>query len=143
MSRRYQTSPAFQVVWPLEDLTSITNGTKQRTAVILIVESVDDIERRLLSTGLAVRLVENGVELFALVGNESEQAHDAMDWVLEEVGAENVMTSWHGQSDTEDIASFVAACSRASGLDRIVATLDESTEIGVRLRDALAKAVVC
>ncbi len=136
-----KSSPAFRVVWPLEALSSITAEPKHRTAVILSVKSVDEIERRLLATGLAVRLAESGVELFALVGKESEQAHDALDWVLEEVGAEDVMTSWHDQDDPDDVASFVVASSRASGLTRIVAALDESTESGTRLRSTIAEAV--
>lgn len=134
-------SPAFRVVWPLEALGSITAEPKHRTAVILSVENVDEIKERFLATGLAVRLAENGVQLFALVGKESEQAHDALDWVLEEVGAEDVMTSWHDEDDPEDVASFVVASSRASGLTRIVAALDESTESGTRLRDNIAEAV--
>lgn len=136
-----ESSPAFRTVWPMEALISITAEPKHRTAVILSIKSVDEVERRLLATGLAVRLAKNGVELFAVVGRESEQAHDALDWVLEEVGTEDVMTSWHDQDDPEDVASFVVASSRASGLTHIVAALDESTESGARLRNTIAEAV--
>ncbi len=136
-----QSSPALRVLWPLEGLRSITAGPKHRTAVILWVESADDFERRLLATGLAVRLAESGAELFAVVGKESEQAHDALDWVLEEAGAEDVITTWHDQDHPGDVASLFVASARASGLTLVVAALDGSTEPGARVRDALAEAV--
>lgn len=137
----YRPALALRVVWPLEALILLTTESRHRSAVILSVKSVDEIERRLLVTGLAVKLAKNGVELFALVGEESEQAHDALDWVLEEVGADDVMTTWHDQDDPADVASFVVASSRAGGLTRIVAVLDESTESGKRLRNTIAEAL--
>ncbi len=136
-----QSSPAFKVVWPLEDLRSITAEPKHRMAVILWVENAGDFERCLLATGLAVRLAESGAELFALVGKESEQAHDALDWVLEEAGAEDVVTTWHDRDGPGDVASFVVASARASGLTLVVAALDRSTEPGAKLGDAVAEAV--
>lgn len=139
--RESKPSPALRVVWPLEALSFVAEEPKQPKAVIISVMGLDEVEKRLIATGLAVKLAEKGVGLFALVGNESEQAHDALDWVLEEVGMDDVMTSWHVQDDPEDVASFVVAGSRASGLTGIVAVLDESTESGIILRNKLAEAV--
>lgn len=140
---RSAVSPAFRIVWPIDALGSITAEPKQRTAVVLSVRSAGELNQLFLASGLAVSLAENGVELFALVGAESEQAHDALDWVIEEIGAEDVITTWHDQDDPDDIASFVVSSSRASGLTRIVVALDESTEYGARLRDAISNAVQC
>ena len=134
--------PTLQVVWPIEDLISVTTEPKHRTAVIISVKNLDDMECRFIATGLAVKLAENGVELFALVGKESEKAHDALDCVLEEAGLEDVITSWHDEDDPEDVASFVVASSRAGGLTRIVAALDQSTPSGRKLRKTIAEAVV-
>jgi hypothetical protein len=130
-------SPEFQLIWPLRALISLPAGPKRRTAVVLSLGGVDEFTRVLLSTGLVARLVESGVELFAIAGYESEQAHDALDWALDEMGADEVVTSWHDQDDPDDTASFVVASAQASGLTRLVVVLDESTASGVRLRNAI------
>jgi len=139
-TRQPEAVPEFRVVWPLENLVSITTETRRRTAVVLCVTNADETERCLIANGLAVILAQAGVELFALVGTESERVHDALDWVLEEADAEEVVTSWHHEYDAEDVAALVAGMSRASGLNRIVAVLDESSLSGANLRDAMLKA---
>lgn len=137
----HKSSPELRFVWPVDALDDIAKGPRYRTSLVLVVESAQDFDRRLLVSGLASRLALNGVELFALVGKESEQAHDALDWVLEEAGAEHVLTSWHDEDDPEDVASFVVGSSRASGLVRLLAVADESMRSGMRLKERIAEAL--
>ncbi|MDZ4258990.1 MAG: hypothetical protein U0974_03970 [Gemmatimonadales bacterium] len=134
-------SPALRVVWPIEALGTIATEAGYRTALVLVVDRAGDFDRRLLKSGLAERLARSGVELFALVGVGAEHAHDALDWVLEEAGADHVLTSWHGEHDPEDVASFVVATSRGNSLTRIVAAVDVGTELGATLRDRIAETI--
>jgi len=133
--------PELRLVWPIDGLDALAWSPRERTALVFVVENAEDFDERVLRSGLAARLVQGGVELFALVGKESEQAHDALDWVVEDAGAEDVITSWHDEDDPEDVASFVAASSHASGLARVVAVVDKATRSGMRLREHLAKAI--
>jgi len=133
--------PELRLVWPTEALDAFAGEPRVRTALVLVVESAEVFDERVLHSGLAVRLVQAGAELFALVGKESEQAHDALDWVVEGAGAEDVITSWHDEDDPEDVANFVVASCRASGLVRVVAAVNESTMSGKRLGKHLAQAI--
>lgn len=142
MNRRESESPpTFRVAWPVEALVSVAAEPRHRTAIIVVVNNAEEVSQRLLTTGLAVNLALNGVELFALVGRESEEAHDALDCALEVAGAEGVVTSWHDPDDPEDVTSFVLSSCRASGLNLVVAALDESTKSGARLRSSIDKAL--
>ena len=129
------------VAWPVEALEAIATQAGHRTAVVLMVQGVDGFERDLLSSGLARSLARSGVVLFALVGKDSERAHDALDWVIEEAGAEHVLTSWHDENDPDDTASFVVAASRVNCIERIVVAVDERTESGARLRKSIADTI--
>lgn len=136
-----RSSPTVQLVWPLAALESIPAAPKCRTAIILCAENADEIQRHVLDTGLAMRLVESGAGLFAFVGEESEKAHDALDWVLVDAGADEVLTTWHDVEDLEHVAYTVVPFTWTDEVTRIIVAWDETTKSWPGLRDALAEAV--
>lgn len=131
----------LRFVRSVEALDVIIKEHRQRTALVLMVESVTDFEQRFLVSGLASCFVQNGVELFVLVGKESEQAHDALDYILEEAGMEDVVTSWHDEDEPEDVANFVAESARLNGLARLLVVVNESIKSGVRLKESITEAI--
>jgi len=132
----------FRLVWPVKELDGLVAEPGRRTAAVIVITSSAVFDSLFLAPGLITRLVSAGVEFFALVGTESEQAHDALDWVLEDFGAEDVVTTWHDWDDLEDVATLVVASSRASGVGRLIVVLDESTASGSKLKTHILDAIL-
>jgi len=136
---RQESPPEFLHLWPIETLREITEKPKKTTAVVIEVDTAANFAQRFLSSGLASCMVCNGVKLFALVGKESEQAHDALDYVVEENGALDVVTTWDSWDDPEDIANFVVTSSQLNRLVRIIVVTNDSMESGKRLKQSIIK----
>jgi hypothetical protein len=128
-------------VRPTSAIDLITTSQTQHVAIVIALSSEADFASTFLASGLAIRLVRAGAALFALVGNESEQSHDALDWALEEYGAMEVVTSWHTENDLEDVADFVIASCRASDLGQLIVIVNGSNGLGYRLKEHMSDAV--
>lgn len=131
--------PELRIVWPIKSLDAIVKEPKKRTAIVLAVDNAKDFEIFFLESGLANRLVQSGTELFVLIGKESEQAHDALDWVLSDIDAEGILTSWHDESDLEDTACFVGTSCKTNNLNRLLLVIDESKECEKKLKKSIMK----
>jgi hypothetical protein len=139
--QKHQSMIDLQFVRPTDADSAIATMLKKRTAVLIVLTSSADFASLVLNSGLADRLVRAGAELFALVGKESEQAHDALDWALDEYGAEGVATSWHDGEDLDDVATFVVASCRVSDLGRLLVFVDENQELGVKVKEHILEAI--
>ena len=132
---------ALRVVWPTEALAALITEPREPTALVVLIESRADFRHRFLDSGLAVHLLQTAVSLFALVGPEAEQAHDALDWTVDEARADEVVTTWHRIEDCDDGVAFVAVHARTTGLTRIVLVADSATPSGGQWRDELVRAL--
>ena len=78
--------------------------------------------------------------MFALFGEDAEKAHDALDWALVDIGAHDVLTSWHHPGDHADMATFVVACMKSMPLERLLVVVN-MTDRQDRLRESLVAAI--
>lgn len=134
-----ESKSGVRVVWPLSTLHSVVSSAWVPEVVIAYCRS----NHEFLSQAQIRCLVQCGVALVALIGERSEDAHDVLDWALEELGADNVVTSWHQETELEDILSFIAASCQASRFSRVLIVVDESSAFGEQLVDGVRRSLSC
>jgi len=62
---------------------------------------------------MANTVIEKGCVEFCCVGPEAEQLHDSLDWIVEEKGALEVVTTWH-TDDADACEYFIHAAGGGS-----------------------------
>lgn len=127
----------IKAVWPLSTLDKVVNHLKQRMAVVIVVENFSSFEQDFILSGLAHRLVQADAALFALIGKDSEEAHDSLDWSLVDMNVKGVLTSWHDGSDLGDIACFVVTSCKAQSLNCLILVIDETSDVGKKLKKSI------
>lgn len=126
-------SLGLKVVWPLNELQAVLAALDGPKAVVIGVDSTQLAGDAVSNSGLAATAVRLNVTHIAIVGSEAERLHDALDWSLEQAGAENVVTTWHDEAEQEDAVTCVTTASIASGIKSIVLLSDTATEAGALL----------
>lgn len=63
---------------------------------------------RSVAEGIAAGLIGHGCREFCCVGQEAEQLHDSIDWIIEDMQALDIVTTWH-QDIVEACEYFVFA----------------------------------
>jgi hypothetical protein len=133
--------PTLTVVWPPAALEDVVEKATGRSAIVVAVQSATEFRRIFIASGLANRIASFEVGLVALVGAEAEHAHDVLDGALEELGREDILTSWHAEGEADDVASLVVALTRTAKMGQVLAVLDASRRSGREIRDQIAHAL--
>lgn len=101
----------------------------------------DEIEEKLVDSGLVVQLAREGFVSFVVVGPKSESAHDAIDDELESHDLLGPLTTWHDDEEPEEIASLLVVTARSQALVELVLVMDDRHEADRGLKDELQSAL--
>jgi hypothetical protein len=76
------------------------------------------------------RIAKAGCKLLSFVGSRAEDAHDSMDYVLEEAGLFDVVTSWHsGPAAWQDAVTTISAMEYGKKLNVMCVLIDSSESL--------------
>ena len=99
-----------------------------KTGLVLTVGDLAIFKQDYLNSGLAVNLAKEGLALFVLIGSNSEEAHDALDYELEQNNLLGVITTWHDDDTPDEIVTCFNATAISNGLAQIFVVQDRSTK---------------
>ncbi|MEM6275078.1 MAG: hypothetical protein AAF735_07550 [Myxococcota bacterium] len=117
---------------------SLLRGNKE---LIVGQEAQDEIEEKLVDSGLVVRLAREGFVSFVVVGPKSESVHDAIDDEQESHDLLGPLTTWHDDDEPEDIASLIVVSARSQALAELVFIVDDRHDADRRLKAELQAAL--
>ncbi len=124
----------------LSELDDSSGFEKSDTMLVIGVAKYSNFARDFLTCGRASRLAVKGMHAFVLVGQESEVAHDALDWDLESAGVEDAITTWHDE-DALEVAEYISVACGGHLPQRIFLVANDCQELGVRLEVAIRSVI--
>jgi len=107
--------------------------------IVISIPDPGEFKLDFLDSGLAVNLAQSGFVLFALIGLNSEEEHDALDWELESKGFIKTVTTWHNDDTPNEVASYLVSMAVTSDLSQLVVILNDLLEFDQELLKEIEK----
>ncbi len=103
----------------------------------MFIKDIALFKKYFLENGIACQMLDNNVKIFFLAGESAEEGHDMLDFIIEDLRLNDVITTWHENESPNELAIFIDTMVKSISLIQLIAIMDVASDYEKQLKKSL------